>query len=542
MSEAIRIAVVSTGGQVPAWEASMVESLAALPGVEVGLIIDESPLVDDAPLAFRCYEWLDNRLFGLFDNPLARVPMPKSVAHWSLSDTEEMLDLVICLSAARKDTVFGRYGALWVEAVDDEGHGLSPVGYHEVMRRWRSSAIAVRHRRKPGVSARVIHCSRSSTDAISMRRNREQILWKARDFIPRLVARALRNGGVFPGCAASTQPVESKSTCAGVGSAALLAGDAVMSLALDDVCHEVVRGYPSTAGLVGQFAHKLPDVFRFYYHAKLTREQWYLMFQFSDRISLGLDSYQAIVPPKDRIWADPHLLEKDDVWYVFIEEMLFSENKGFISVLQIDAQGAWTQPVKVLERDYHLSYPQIVEWDGEIYMLPESSANRTIELYRCIDFPLRWERVKVLIDDIEAVDSSLLWREGKWWLFCSVKPHPAASENDELHIYYSDDLLTGQWQPHAANPVVSDVTRARPAGRIFEHNGQLVRPSQNCGGIYGFGLNLNRITCLDETSYEEQIIDHTSAAAYPGMIATHTLAREGRLTVVDACRRISVLG
>ena len=39
-------------------------------------------------------------------------------------------------------------------------------------------------------------------------------------------------------------------------------------------------------------------------------------------------------------------------------------------------------------------------------MIPESSANKTIELLKCTDFPMKWEKHSNLIKNIEAVDST----------------------------------------------------------------------------------------------------------------------------------------
>ena len=45
--------------------------------------------------------------------------------------------------------------------------------------------------------------------------------------------------------------------------------------------------------------------------------------------------------------------------------------------------------------------------DSELYIMPESSSNNTIDLYKCIDFPYKWKK-KTLIDNILAVDSNLI--------------------------------------------------------------------------------------------------------------------------------------
>ena len=50
-----------------------------------------------------------------------------------------------------------------------------------------------------------------------------------------------------------------------------------------------------------------------------------------------------------------------------MEEFLYEAKKAHISVIEMDLDGTWKQPVKVLERDYHLSYPFLFEWRGQMY-------------------------------------------------------------------------------------------------------------------------------------------------------------------------------
>ena len=46
----------------------------------------------------------------------------------------------------------------------------------------------------------------------------------------------------------------------------------------------------------------------------------------------------------------------------------------------------------VLDEPFHLSYPQVFQWQGAWYMTVESAGARRVSLYRATDFPLRWER------------------------------------------------------------------------------------------------------------------------------------------------------
>ena len=66
-----------------------------------------------------------------------------------------------------------------------------------------------------------------------------------------------------------------------------------------------------------------------------------------------------------------------------------------VPLIEIGADGRWSTPVRVLERDHHLSYPFLFEHEGVLYMVPETAQAGTVELYRCTEFPLRWRRERV---------------------------------------------------------------------------------------------------------------------------------------------------
>ena len=208
--------------------------------------------------------------------------------------------------------------------------------------------------------------------------------------------------------------------------------------------------------------------------------------------------------------------------------------KAHICVFQLERDGSHTAPVKVLERPYHLSYPFIFEHDGTLYMIPESEANRTVELYRCTSFPARWEFVENLLSDTSAVDSTVVRHDGKWWLLANVVETRGASNWEELCVYCSDALIGGNWRPHRLNPVVSDVRRARGAGAIFEENGRMYRPSQDCSVTYGYATRISRIEILTEEDYQEVEVASIEPHWDRRLTATHTLNYAEGLTMIDA--------
>ncbi|MBI5954340.1 MAG: hypothetical protein HY865_22005 [Chloroflexi bacterium] len=249
--------------------------------------------------------------------------------------------------------------------------------------------------------------------------------------------------------------------------------------------------------------------------------------------SLSWKAFKPLFPPLDRFWADPFVLARDNKYYVFIEELLYSTNLGRIVCLALDRDLNILSNQVVLERPYHLSYPFVFEHGGQLYMMPETKRNNAIELYRCTHFPDRWEFEKTLISDIRAVDATLLNYQDKWWLFASIDSE-AGSTWDTLHIFHADHPTSDQWTPHPLNPVIKDVTSARPAGCIFWENGSLIRPSQDCSVRYGYATNFNRITKLTETEYAETRVHRFEPSGKDEVLSAHTFNGASGLTVIDA--------
>jgi hypothetical protein len=139
-----------------------------------------------------------------------------------------------------------------------------------------------------------------------------------------------------------------------------------------------------------------------------------------------------------------------------------------------------------------------------------------------------------LMDNINAVDNTLLFHNDKWWLFTGVSENEGSSPEVELFIFYSDDLFTNRWQAHLLNPLKSDAKDARPAGKIFYKDGKLFRPSQDCSKFYGYGIDLNEIVVLSENEYKEKTVASIRPDWDKKILATHTYGTEGNLKVIDA--------
>ena len=262
--------------------------------------------------------------------------------------------------------------------------------------------------------------------------------------------------------------------------------------------------------------------------------QWILMLGTGDPLSAAFPAFRPVIPPPDRSWADPFVTYRDGIYYIFVEELPRGTRKGHISLIEVDRDLHCSAPVKILERPYHLSYPFVFQWQGEFYMIPESMANRTIEVYRCAEFPDKWTYHGPLMRDVGAVDATLLHHQDRWWMFTNIALGRGASTRDTLFLFFSDQPLSDSWTPHPQNPIVVDLRRARPAGRIFARNGVLYRPSQDSSVRYGYGLRINRITRLNEMEYAEEEVRFIEPGWDRNIIAVHTLNHAHGLIAIDA--------
>jgi len=351
--------------------------------------------------------------------------------------------------------------------------------------------------------------SYSSTNAASLLDNASRVLWKSLHFVPRLLKELHESGE-----------------------------ETFFARVRERNVHSQYRGRKSRRRLTNGkrlvlLWKKLLEALLRKWNARFHYDQWLLLYAFQSDISTDLSRFKHILPPKDRFWADPFIVSRDGKFYVFFEELLYSENKGKISVLEIDKDGTIQPQTTVLETPYHLSYPFVFEFENSLYMIPESKQNRTIELYKCTEFPLKWEFEKNLMENCMATDATLMEWHGKWWMFVSQIETEGASTWDELFLYFSDSPLSSRWTPHPLNPVVSDVRSARPAGRLFERQGRLFRPSQNSSGHYGYGFNLCEIVEMSETEYEETVTERVEPKRDTNVTSTHTFNHANGLTIID---------
>ena len=237
--------------------------------------------------------------------------------------------------------------------------------------------------------------------------------------------------------------------------------------------------------------------------------------------------YRPVVTPNPYV-ADPFLFVRDGVAYLFYETL--KAKKGVLGCFRRE-NGAWKDLGVVLEEPWHLSYPQVFEEDGKVFMIPESCDFRggfsrgAVRLYEPADFPFGWQETAKLIEEPFS-DSTLYRRDGRYYLSCD-REHPG--ESAELWQSLS---LTGPWTRHPQSANHSQSKRLRRCGGAFqERDGRLFRIAQDCNGAYGKRLFKVPVEQLTPTEYREG----PAELFHTGMRHTYNCAQtpEGFMEVVD---------
>ena len=516
----LRVGIFADARLQPRWIVDGFARIASCEFAEVVMIgcgsADGNRAAAATPWLVRLYDKLDRAAFRAGPDPrqladLAQVPhrtliepAPRSAAELVALD----LDVAFALGEVDDRLLEGvaHYGVWRYFFGEQRDTAEQAAGFREVAegRPLTGSGLQVR---LSGAGTRLAYRSWSRTYPFSVARNRGKLLRKTSDFAYRALAELQRSGKGW------------LEQCKLVPEKRVVQVETTSSLG------------PIVARLAKRTVEKALHV-----------EQWFLAYRlresrFGDAraIPADLKGYTRLMPPRDRYWADPFVLARSDRYYVFFEELPFRTGKGVISVIEIDALGRTSAPVQVLERDYHLSYPFLVEHDGNLYMIPETAQNGTIECYRCVDFPTQWRLERVLLSDIRAVDATFHRGPDRWWMFANLGAG-GDSFDDELNIFHADKLL-GDWQPHRRNPVKSDTRSSRPAGQLYWKNGALYRPAQICSPLYGAGLSINRVMRLTTQDYAERQVERILPAQSEGLYGVHTVNRAGDLTVIDAFTR-----
>jgi len=207
--------------------------------------------------------------------------------------------------------------------------------------------------------------------------------------------------------------------------------------------------------------------------------------------------------------ADPFLFVKDDTLYLFFEKVYAGKREwGRIAMMKTTDLVHWTEPVDVLSLSYHLSFPFVFEDNGVVYMIPESNEADAVCLYQANEDLTDFAFVRNLVEQprtedicFNYCDSHILRKDGIYYLFTSV----SYNWKYDLELYYTDDLLNGQFLKHQMSPVCQGNEYGRCGGSIIHLDEHFYRITQDCHARYGENVSVMKIEDLSLQNYRESL-------------------------------------
>lgn len=257
--------------------------------------------------------------------------------------------------------------------------------------------------------------------------------------------------------------------------------------------------------------------------------QWFISIKKNDGDVFNLDGLKHNYPSVGKYWADPFLYQRDGKDYIFYE--LYDYEKGVIAYSEINDDMSFSEPTIILDLPCHISYPSLFEDSGELYMTPEMGASRKIDLFKCVSFPNKWEYIKTIADNIIAGDTNIFKLDDRYWLFTTAQP-----QLKHQLVIYTAESLTDDWRLL----VSQEVENSRSGGKIFNHNGNLIRTVQDGIGGYGSGIIFKSMNIdLDNGIFEENIVDRINPDWHEDIFGTHHFDFNDKYVVIDGKRKIN---
>ncbi|MDE2462627.1 MAG: DUF1647 domain-containing protein, partial [Alphaproteobacteria bacterium] len=214
-----------------------------------------------------------------------------------------------------------------------------------------------------------------------------------------------------------------------------------------------------------------------------------------------------ILAPSKAYYADPFLLlDKQKTW-LLVERFSYRSCCGDLCAIELDDSLHAGPPIAILPGRRHCSFPFVFFHNGRHYMVPETSADGTVEIHEAEAFPSRWRLLSLALDDIDAADSVIFEHAGLWWLVTAVR-NEAEGSGRFLSIFFSNDFRSGNWQPHPVDAMRLyqglPYSSGRNAGSVLRRNGRLLRSAQASQRFYGEGLQIMEIEVLTPTEFRER--------------------------------------
>ena len=240
-------------------------------------------------------------------------------------------------------------------------------------------------------------------------------------------------------------------------------------------------------------------------------------------------------------YADPVMIEHAGKTCLFMESYDMRTRLGSIACSVFGEDGQLSAPQLIIAEPYHMSFPMVFHWNGGLYMIPETSGNRSLNLYRCqgditcwsleVSFPVAEELVDTAVvacceDHVELLTSALHPQDSlscKWQKYALYRDGASYRLEPDADFNNREDYAKGY----------------RMAGSLIRENGREILPTQESTDVdYGAYLYLNdfsgrdvaRMPVLKKVAVNNILLPDVAQKA---QIGVHSYALSEQYEVVD---------
>jgi len=254
--------------------------------------------------------------------------------------------------------------------------------------------------------------------------------------------------------------------------------------------------------------------------------KWDIIFKKNEGESfeeLNIGDFHTSNIEEGKFIADPFIIKKAGINYVFYE--LCDYKKGVIACSTL-IDNELGPPIIVLNYEEHLSYPYLFEEGDDLYMIPESHKLNKIIILKCINFPTEWKEINSI--KVSGKDTSIFKKDKKYYLITTI------GDNNNITLF-STAHIEKTWDKILSKNFNNFKTK-RNGGKIFDYDGNTIRPTQYDIREYGESLSFNKITIEDNRFSETEIKNYKSP---PHSIGIHHFDMNEDYIVMDINKKVN---
>ena len=529
MKKPLKVLILIDDVKVKKWVADIVQFVLESPHFNItAVVVNTATTASKSSLFYRTIRFFDRKIFKFRTNPFAIVKLPvlDEIIYTTFPIQKQFSDWLDddCLNfiASNQPDIILRFGfrilrgeilkmakfGIWsLHHGDNRINRGGPPAFWEVVNQEPISGVTLQQISEDLDGGKVIGRAFTKTDLTSFNRNQVIVFETGvKLFQEKLLQFALGKLNVEKNC-------------------------------LDSYCYPLYKN-PSNKESFFITIHFLFRVLKKSFSNIFYGQQWVISHSKTNSQEESIYRFQNLIPPKGISWADPFPIEEDGKLYLFAEEIIGKGLGKIICFEYSDKEKRFTNPTSVIQKDYHLSYPNVFKYKDQWYMIPETGETGKVIIFKSIDFPYQWEEVSVIIENKKLYDVTPFEYQNRWYCFATERFSKSCSPNDLLNLYLLDNGPLGNWRLHPSSPIKVDVRGGRSAGKIFERDGKTFRPAQLGAPKYGYATQFYEILHLDEENYQEQLVDTILPNWQKNLLATHTFNTLNGWHFIDYQRKV----